>query len=69
MNNEHTEKYMRISYSQFNAATRVHRGLDAKSADIAVTDNKSFEEYLKSLDRDGLKHAMDAVYAQLTAST
>ena len=64
-----TEKYMRISYAQFNASTRVHRGLEAKSADISVTDNKTFEAYLKSLDRDGLKHAMDAVYAQLAAST
>lgn len=49
--------------------TRVHRGLEAKSADISITDNKTFEAYLKSLDRDGLKHAMDAVYAQLAAST
>lgn len=64
-----TEKYMRISYAQFNSATRVHRGLDKKSTDIAVTDNKTFEEYLKSLDREGLKEALDAVYAQLTAST
>ena len=64
-----TEKYMRISYAQFNASTRVHRGLEAKSADISITDNKTFEAYLKSLDRDGLKHAMDAVYAQLAAST
>lgn len=64
-----TEKYMRISYNQFNSATRVHRGLDVKSSEINVTDNKSFEEYLKSLDREGLKVALDAVYAKLTAST
>ena len=64
-----TEKYMRISYADFDSATRAHRGLDTKSTEITVTDNETFEEYLKSLDRDGLKRAMDAVYAQLTAST
>lgn len=64
-----TEKYMRISYAQFDSATRVHRGLDTKSSDITVNDNETFETYLKSLDCDGLKRAMDMVYAQLKATT
>ena len=61
---------MRIDYSQFNAATRMYRGLAAKGTEcsIEVTDNKSFEKYLKTLERDGLKETLDKVYACLTES-
>ena len=64
-----TEKYMRISYAQFNTATRVHRGLEQKSAEITVTDNQSFEDYLKTLDKEGLQNAMVAICARLATST
>ena len=65
-----TEKYMRIDYADFNMTTRVFRGLEPNktSSSIEVTDNKSFEEYLKGLSKDELKKAMDAVYAQMIAS-
>lgn len=64
-----TEKYMRISYAQFNTATKVHRGLEAKSAEITITDNQSFDDYLKTLDKEGLQNAMVAICARLATST
>ena len=64
-----TEKYMRISYAQFNIATRAHRGFETTSSEISVTDNKSLEEYLTSLNKEELQSVMLAVCAKLAAST
>ncbi|MGM9627346.1 MAG: tyrosine-type recombinase/integrase [Faecousia sp.] len=66
-----TEKYMRIDYAQFDNATRSYRGMNTQAVapGTPISDNASLEDYLKSLDRDGLKAAMDAVYAHLMAAT
>lgn len=66
-----TEKYMRIDYSQFDAATRSYRGMNTQAVGsrTEISDNATLEDYLKTLDRDGLKAAMDAVYAHLKATT
>ena len=66
-----TEKYMRIDYSQFDKSTRSYRGMTSQAADssTSISDNSSLEDYLKTLDRAGLKAAMDSVYEHLMAST
>ena len=47
----------------------MHRGLEQKSAEITVTDNQSFDDYLKTLDKEGLQNAMVAICARLATST
>lgn len=66
-----TEKYMRIDYSQFDKSTRSYRGITSQVADNStpISDSSSLEDYLKTLDRDGLKAAMDSVYSHLMATT
>ena len=66
-----TEKYMRIDYSQFDKSTRSYRGMTSQEAGSStpISDSSSLEDYLKTLDRDGLKAAMDSVYSHLMATT
>ena len=62
---------MRIDYSQFDKSTRSYRGIASQVADNStpISDSSSLEDYLKTLDRDGLKAAMDSVYSHLMATT
>lgn len=59
-----TMGYMRVGVGELSAITGKNHAFESP---VSVVDNSSFAAYLASLDKDGLKQAMNAVYERMMA--
>lgn len=63
-----TEMYMKIDYSEFDAATSAYRGKAPAPNPIQIEDHDSLEAYLKTLDKAALQNVMLSICAHISAA-
>lgn len=63
-----TEKYMKINYAEFDAATSIYRGKASEPQAVRIEDHDSLEAYLKTLDKEALQTVMLSVCTHISAA-